>query len=175
MALAFSTSWDTATGKTSDALTDGQALTEVGFPADLLLEVVDKDAAHPAHWPDHGLAISFDGSAASMVAAANAWPAPEVGQSIYYRFLLFNALPAGGGVAFEHGMQSNIGDISYTFQLFSPDPGSDTFSMGWASHGLPGDDAYMVTDLPAATPLRVEWALHREPGDAGRRPPRTDV
>ena len=165
--LAWETSWEAATGRSHEALTDGDRLIEAGFPSDRLLEVVQLDDPILQDWPTNALQIEFQGPESSVVAVANAWPAPNVGESIYYRFFLFNALPAGAEVWFEHGMQSNIGDISHAFQLFAPEASTTQFGIGWASRDLPG--AYMAQGLPAATPLRVEWAFHREPGEASAR------
>lgn len=170
--VLFGADWGTATGKSADALTDGRKMDLIGFPADLLLTSVSLSHLGVAGWPENGLQISFDEAASSSLVGFRegegldvGWPAPAVGESIYFRMLHYNGLPEGSGVAFSHGMQSNIGSISHGFQIFSPEGG--TFTYGFFS--LSGDVDSFFVRLPARTPLRIEWQLVREPGPARAR------
>ncbi len=171
--ILFATHWGAATGKSQAALTDGNKMNLLGFPSDRLLTAVSLSDLGVSSWPPTGLEVSFDAAQnASLVGFREGegldtgWPAPAVGESIYYRMLIYNALPENSGVAYSHGTQSNIGAISHGFQIFSPQEGQ--FSFGFFSHtGLP--DESFLTRLPANAPLRVEWAFHREAGPANAR------
>lgn len=165
--VIFAADWGTALGKSTAALTDGNRLIELGFPANNLLTTVDLTSLGVTGWPQNGLEISFGNQQASLVGTngGGGWPAPDIGETIYFRMLIYNDLPANSGVAFEHGMQSNIGQIAHGWQFFSPD-GSGNAQLGFFS--LTGGFSNYFASVPAGRPLRLEWAMTRLTGASAR-------
>ena len=102
------------------------------------------------------LRINFAGQDAQLVGATGLWPAPAANQTIAFRFLAYNALSTGSGVANEHGMQTNI-NYQHFWQFFSPDAGG-TGLLGFGGGGSGGNN---FATVPAGVPMRFEWLLTR--------------
>ena len=111
---------------------------------------------------DKALRIRYNGG--SMLVEEAGWPAPAVGDTIAYHFLLYSDLETGW--IDDHGIQSNVGQISQMW-LINGQGGENTFMLGYGSYtGEPGGGVYRfdAPNMPKRTPLRVEWRLIHEPG-----------
>jgi len=163
--ILWATEWANSTGSTQAARTDGGRLGQSDGTT-TILSVVTKASVGglPESWPTNLLLITYGGPGATQIVfVGDQWAAPAVGETIYFRFLAYNALPSGSGVANEHGMQSNTGGIHHYWQFFSPGAGG-TGAFGVGGSGTYGNDHATV---PAAIPMRVEWALTRTVEDYG--------
>ena len=110
-----------------------------------------------------------DGEGTVGYEALNLWPAPTTDQSVFFRMLVRNDMPAGANIGpFEHGFQSNVGEVEVAWQYDSGD--SDSFNIyGFTWNGSQG---VLLCDAPKATVLRLEWRwrkLSSTTGDAAFR------
>jgi hypothetical protein len=101
----------------------------------------------------------YDGEQYQLIGAQGQWPAPAVGESICYAFVAKNDLPNGSGIYSEHGSQTNIGDISYYWQFYSPKQGM--YDIGFGHRQLPDESFTALGALPAGTPVRFWWKVTR--------------
>ena len=156
--VLFATAWDAGTR------TDGGRLNQDLPYSSTILAVVPKIAGLPASWPANLLRITFAARDAQLVGAVGQWAAPMAGAKVCFRFLTYNALPNGSGVAFEHGAQSNIGDLHHFWQFFSP----ESTGSGWLGFGGSGAGGNNFALIPARRPLRVEECYTRTTGTRAR-------
>lgn len=91
-----------------------------------------------------------------LYGATNLWPAVTVGNSMYERFYLRQALPNGANTGPDHGFQCNIGDIKWFWRINGGD--ADSFSL---ECGRNGANIVEVADAPKNTVLRLERKLTR--------------
>lgn len=134
----------------------------VGTWGGLPIEVVDPGLEG---WPTHALRWGYNRTGATLI-GEEGWPAPPVGDSIFYHYLFYEDLPIDARGS-DHGLQSNIGRISHMWLVAvvegqeNPTP-DQTFGLGFNSYS-DGDGTFLFYNhgLPRKTPLRVEWGLVR--------------
>ena len=112
-------------------------------------------------WPSgltHVAQNVYAAQAAAAYQASNLWPAPAVGQYLFVRMLLNNALPSSANTGGDHGFQANA---------THPLRGSGAFgvAMRTVSGSNPHVGQHNVTELqvevPKNTVLRLEWRTER--------------
>ena len=158
--VLWATSW--AAGNRTDG---GRLNEDLAFSTSILSVVARSSVTGlPTSWPTNVLRITFQGQNAQLVGATGLWAAPAAGAKLCFRFLAYNALPNGGGVANEHGMQSNLGDVHHFWQFFSPEAnGSGT--LGYGGSGAGGNN---FATVPARRPMRFEECYTRTTGASAR-------
>ncbi len=160
--LTATMDWSHGGTGTSDmaVLDDGRiSLVDAGGATPATLRVMDRATqipSAPSEWPVNMLRLETNGPNSRLVGwDSDGWEAPAEGQSIFFRLLFYSALAEGSGVAFEHGCQSNVGDIRHCWQFFSPQ--ASYTELGFGSDGRSNYIAHVTTGRP----YRLEWALSR--------------
>ena len=90
--------------------------------------------------------------------AQNLWPAPAVGQYLFVRMLLNNALPNGANTGTDHGFQTNVGLIHWFWRVWGGNATSFTLEFAtWETINV----NWLEINVPKNTVLRLEWRAER--------------
>ena len=114
-------------------------------------------------WPSGITHVAQNVYVAGMNAAyqaENLWPNPAVGQYLYVRMLVNNALPNGANTGGDHGFQTNaIGPIPWFCRIYGGNATSFQLDMTtWDQANGPNE---MQINVPKNTVLRLEWRVQR--------------
>jgi hypothetical protein len=83
-----------------------------------------------------------------------------VGQYLFVRMLLNNALPNGANTGGDHGLQTNfIAPIPWAWRIWGGD--ADSFQLEATTWDVANTPAEMQIDAPKNTVLRLEWRIQR--------------
>jgi hypothetical protein len=98
-------------------------------------------------------------------AAVDLWPDPAIGQYLFMRMLVVNALPNGANTGGDHGFQTNInGPVAWFWRIYGGDHvGGDPSR--WLLEASTWDQVYPnyfeVPNVPKHTVIRLEWRVQR--------------
>ena len=112
-------------------------------------------------WPSQLTHVAQNVYAAQHAAAYQAqslWPAPAVGQYLFVRMLINNALPNGANIGTDHGFQTNAGLIYWFWRVWGGNATSFTLEFStWETITL----ICWQLNVPKNTVLRLEWRAER--------------
>ncbi len=160
----WTSDWAAATGNSLSAIQASGQWTDrscVGG-AGQLIRVVNTAATlpnPPAHWPTNVLQVDHNGEQCDNVIVENRWPAPAVGDTIWFRLLTW-LNKCGLNTGPVHNVQSNIGSIAWIITEDQCQGGS--VPVGFKSYFLGGGLPWAGQNIADSTYLRYEWGLIRE-------------
>jgi hypothetical protein len=112
-------------------------------------------------WPSQLTHVAENVFAATHGAGYHAqslWPAPAVGQYLYVRMLLNNALPNGANIGTDHGFQTNVGLIYWFWRVWGGNATTFTLEFStWEDINV----NMLQLNVPKNTVLRLEWRAER--------------
>jgi hypothetical protein len=94
----------------------------------------------------------------TLYEASNLWPAVNVGQYLFMRMLLNNALPNGANTGGDHGFQTNIGGIEWDWGIWGGNASSFNLLCTTADRY---NNGHLEISAPKNTVLRLEWRAYR--------------
>jgi hypothetical protein len=170
--LVFASDWSTATGRSDAAWRDtnkARPWSTTGLP----LESRNGDvvASTGLDFPTANVfRVGFDSALGGRVTISGAWPAPNVGDVIYYRTYFRNALPPTG--LFMHPLFPQVGGGTFIWEhMFNSDASAyggtsnqfrfDIRTLYDGSNSLPEDAHHWNVILDKNVTYRIEWRLQR--------------
>jgi uncharacterized protein YjdB len=116
----------------------------------------------PGSWPSELTHVAENIYAAEHGAAyqaQNLWPAPAVGQYLFGRLLVSNALPNGANTGGDHGFQANaIAPIPWFWRVWGGN--ATSFQLDATTWDHANRDELNIV-VPKNTVLRLEWRIQR--------------
>ena len=161
----WTSDWGSGTGNGLSAIQDNGVWTDrlcVGGSGQLI-RVANSDATVaglPAHWPTNMLEVDHNGSSCDAVQVQNQWPAPALGDTIWFRVHVWlDKCDVQTGPV--HNVQSNTGSIAWTVTEDQCEGGR--VPIGFKSYFLGGGQQWSPgATVEGSIPLRYEWGLIRQ-------------
>ena len=161
--IAWASDWSTATGNSYDALHDGGRWTGNLCTTTQLVNVVPSAGLDFPTANVLRVEYADIGQFCYMLQAVNQWRAPEVGESIYYRFYYRTAVPNGQDLGTAHFFHVGGAGYDYHAQWRNPGTPSNGRALLTTMWYLDGPAPYWSNRITINTnqTYRVEWRLQR--------------
>lgn len=164
--LVFSSDWSTATGSSAAAVRDTGSTTpwaEVTNPAQHAVIANASGLGFPASM-QNALRVTYDGSSSAEVRCFDCWTAPQIGQSLYYRWYFRFDIPDSYGdlpIQPHHPFAARFGQCPFEWE-FKFGPRAD----GSLEMSIPFYASSVIVEpampLQKSATYRVELAFHRQ-------------
>jgi hypothetical protein len=134
-------------------------------PGDARINRVAKGSA-TGTWPaelTHVAQNVYAPQQGQSLGAIDLWPtAPAVGQYLFMRMLVCNALPNGADTEGDHGFQTNLNaPLPWFWRIWGGDADSFTLESTTWDDNSGGSRNQLQIDAPKNTVLRLEWRVQR--------------
>lgn len=169
--LVFASDWRTSTGTSDDALLDttrtpAWSSVRKGSNMDQLQVVSASGLGFPSTM-SQVLRAAHRGTQSCDVRAAELWPAPAPGQSIYFRMYLRFSIPdsyGNLGSSSHHPIQPDSGTcpMEWEFTFGSKSDGTLEANYGFYTSGAGFSNHQDTSKLKKFETYRWEWAFHRQ-------------
>lgn len=166
--LTLAWDWSTSTGNSMGALLDTSKPTPLSsFRTAGNLPLLNVTPATGLGFPasmTNVLSTTLTGTQSSDVRAIDLWPAPQPGESLFFRLYVRYEIPdsyGNLGRSAHHPIQPEPGSCPLVWQMTFGSNANGTLDMGFA-FSTSGAGFSLIGVLRKSTTYRFEWAFHRQ-------------
>jgi hypothetical protein len=156
--IVWFSDWRTATGNSTAALRDNGKWTSELCAAPVAEVVPATGLAFPAGMANVFRSQYYMPGQCRMMHTDSQWPAPAVGQSLYFRIYYRNAVADGASLAEAHPIQAT--NIAWEWKLTTPAAGIAPLRWIFPQQVYP--DIHFDAPLQTNQTYRVEWRIQHQ-------------